>query len=611
MTQEVKVTFQPSGRSVFVLPETLLIEAAARAGFVIETPCGGAGTCGKCLVKVVDGNCSVCDKTREILSPDQINQGCRLACRCKINENLIIEIPETSLFQSAQKILSHDFGGETELKPGICKRFIHVDEPSRDDVVSDAERLRQALGSVEIDLAIIRILPGLLRQGGSGLTATLAGNRVVNLQSGDTTDSCWGIAFDIGTTTIVGTLIDMTTGRDAAVASMINPQTSFGDDVLSRIKRCRDQEDGLQQLTDSILKAVNTLICQLAEKAGIDRDDICEVVLAGNTTMQQILCGIDPSSLGELPFVPAFRAGIRTSAGRLGVEVPENADAFIFPQIGGFVGGDTVAGIVATGMNEMSESVLLIDIGTNGELVLVHNGKLTATSVAAGPAFEGARITHGMRATNGAIEKVMINDDLCMNIIGNSKPAGLCGTGLIDLTAAMLRVGILDSTGRILGSDDLPADLPELIRKRVVKDGDQFAMLLADSDESATGESLCLYQKDIRELQLANGAIRAGISILLKREGLEPDDLGCILLAGAFGNFIRRNNALRIGMLPQIPSERIRFVGNAASFGAKQALLSSNMKDLMRKVSVETRHIDLSLDPEFQTEFGNAMLFPE
>jgi uncharacterized 2Fe-2S/4Fe-4S cluster protein (DUF4445 family) len=258
----------------------------------------------------------------------------------------------------------------------------------------------------------------------------------------------------------------------------------------------------------------------------------------------------------------------------------------------------------------MSEPALLIDVGTNGEIVLANRSKLIATSVAAGPAFEGARITHGMRATSGAIEKVVMDRGIRTNVIGDAKPAGLCGTGLIDATAAMLRTGILESTGAIVGPDELPETVPEAIRSRVIEHEGQFALALANAEESATGKPLCLYQKDIRELQLANGAIRAGIGILLAMEGLEPGDLGAVFLAGAFGNFIRRSNALRIGMFPQIASEKIRFVGNTASFGAKRVLLSSDERDRANAVAAQAQHVDLSLSPDFQMQFSEAMLFP-
>jgi uncharacterized 2Fe-2S/4Fe-4S cluster protein (DUF4445 family) len=356
---------------------------------------------------------------------------------------------------------------------------------------------------------------------------------------------------------------------------------------------------------------VNTLLGELAAKAKADPSDIFLAVFAGNTAMQEILCGIDPSSLGEIPFIPAFQEPLRIPADKMGININPNGSAFIFPQIGGFVGGDTVAGIIATRLDELKEPALLVDVGTNGEIVLANKGRLSATSVAAGPAFEGARITNGMRAANGAIEKVVLVDgDIEINVIGNTPAAGICGTGLIDAAAELLRVGIIDETGRILSRSEAPASVPPALRDRILEGETHNDFILANSSETASGDKLCLYQKDIRELQLASGAIRSGINILLKMEGLHPSELGSILLAGAFGNFIRRNNARRIGMLPPIPCDKIRFVGNTASFGAKRVLLSTAEAEYAAEVMQKTRHIDLSLNPDFQMEFSSAMLFP-
>lgn len=611
MSNEIKVTFQPSGRTVYVLPGTILLEAAARAGYVVETPCGAVGKCGKCLVRVMDGQCGACANGDHGLSPADVEQGFRLACQCRVVSPLTVEVPETSLFQAGHKILESHAGEPVEVSPSVCKRCVRVPPPDRDDERSDGERLRAALDCDPLPLTVLRQAPAALRDCAFTVTATMAGRRVLRLEAGDTCARLFGLAYDIGTTTLVCTLVDLHTGHDLAVASRVNPQTSFGDDVVSRIKRCRDEAKGLGRLHAAILEAVNQLAGEAAAQAGVTGSEVALAVFAGNTTMQQILCGVDPRALGELPFVPAFREPVVAGAREFGLTVCPHAEVLVFPQIGGFVGGDTVAGIIATQLDRKERPALLVDVGTNGEIVLSHNGRLTATSVAAGPAFEGARIANGMRGTRGAIEKVVIDGDVQINVIGDTPAVGICGTGLVDATAYLLRCGVLDETGRILDPDELPPSLPETVRRRVISvDGDN-AFVLADAEATADGKPLCLYQRDIRELQLANGAIRAGIQILLQMEGLSPDDLGEVLLAGAFGNFIRRRNARRIGMLPQIPRERIRFVGNTASFGAKRALLSTDQAAYAERVVRDTRHVDLSLRPDFQMEFSAAMLFPD
>lgn len=609
--KEVKVIFEPSGRSVHALPGTILLEVAARAGFIIHTPCGGAGKCGKCVLQVRHGKCPPQPAEIETLGAIRINEGFRLACMARVTGPVTIEIPDTSLFQAQQQILTTDVGGQMDVTPRVIKTFIELPLPHQHDEASDLERLRKVIGNHPISLSALQSLPDALRTDGFKITTVLVDDELIAIEPGDTTAACYGLAFDIGSTSLVGTLVNLTTGADVAVAARVNPQTSFGDDVVSRIQRCRTNPSGLAQLHTAVLEGVNKIIDDLTRKTHISPTYIYEAVFAGNTTMQQILCGINPAALGEMPFLPAFREALEGDASALRLHINPHAKFYVFPQLGGFVGGDTTAGILATRLEQVTTPTLLVDIGTNGEIVLAHEGKMLATSVAAGPAFEGARIANGMRATSGAIEKVLIDGDVRLNVIGNTKPAGICGSGLIDVAAEMLRAGILDSTGRILSPDEVPPQLPEALRARLVEADGETHFLLAAAGDSATGAPLLLYQRDIRELQLANAAIRAGINILMKKAGLQPEMLDTILLAGGFGNFIRRNHARRIGMLPPIPCSKIRFVGNTASFGAKRALLSSLEKRTASTLINKVRHVDLSLDPEFQMEFSNAMLMPE
>ncbi len=610
--KELRVLFEPSGRKVFVLPGTVLLEAAAQAGFILHTPCGGAGHCGKCLVRIRSGRCTPSATEEATLGAARIAEGFRLACQARVEGPLTIEIPETSLFQSQQQILTADSGEPLQVHPRVARHPLTLPSPTHGaGEISDAERLLAALPPCRLRIAALRRLPLALRQADFRVTAVVADGEVLDIEPGHDADSAYGVAFDIGSTTLVGTLVHLRTGADLAVAARVNPQTSFGDDVLSRIAKCRNEPDGLAVLQAAVLDGINRLLDELVKKTGVDRRHVYELVFAGNTTMQQIFCGISPAALGELPFVPAFREALEMHAADLGLRVNPEAKVYVFPQIGGFVGGDTVAGIVATRLDRAPTPALLVDIGTNGEIVLAAHGRLTATSVAAGPAFEGARIVNGMRATAGAIEKVLLDGDVRINVIGNARPAGLCGTGLIDAAAELLRVGALDSTGRLLHANEAPAGLEPAIRNRLIEEQGEVKFLLADGAITSSGQPLYLYQRDIRELQLANGAIRAGINILLQDAGLRPEDLGVILLAGAFGNFIRRNHARRIGMLPPIPCRQIRFVGNTASFGAKRVLLSVEEKKYAEEIVRRVEHLDLSLHAAFLEEFGRAMLLPE
>ena len=606
MSEELQVIFQPSGRRVFVLPGTIVLEAAARAGFIIDTPCGGTGKCGKCLVRITAGDCETSQTEKDSLGSDRIAKGWRLACQARIVGPLTIEIPGTSLFESSQRILETGKGEKVDLNPNTRKQCVEL----ATDASVDQDLLAKAFGVLTCGPQVSRRLPGI--QGGKGtkVTGVFVGGELVDVEMGDTAKDCYGLAFDIGTTTIVGTLVDLGTGDDVAVASRLNPQTSFGDDVISRITRCRDTDDGLAELQESVLGAVREICEEVAKTSGVASEFIYACVFAGNSTMGQILCGIDPSPLGEMPFVSASTASVWMTAIDLGLNVNPVATAYTLPQIGSFIGGDTVAGVVACRLDSHSDPALLVDIGTNGELVLAANGKMTATSVAAGPAFEGTRITNGMRATAGAIEKVVVADDVELNVIGNTAARGICGTGLVDAVAGLLRVGVLEVSGRILSPDELPSGLSLALRERVVEMDGQSSFELVRAEDSASGEALRLLQRDIREVQLANGGLRAGASILLRMAGLDTSDLGAVLVAGAFGNFIRRGNARRMGLLPAIPSSRIRYIGNVASSGAKAILLSIEERERAEAAAAKISHIDLSLDPEFQMEFGSAMIFP-
>jgi uncharacterized 2Fe-2S/4Fe-4S cluster protein (DUF4445 family) len=487
---------------------------------------------------------------------------------------------------------------------------VELPAPTLADGLPDLLRLQAALGPVRVGLDLLRRIGGLLRACNFRGTAVLTDHHLIDFEPGDTTKRCHGVAFDIGTTTVVGSLIDLCSGEEVAVDSRLNSQVRFGDDVLSRIKHAGTPA-GLAELRASVLGTIEEIIESLCRNAHVVRGDIYEITIAGNTTMQHLLAGIDPAQLGCVPFVPALGRSVTLSAAELGIAIHPQAAAVLFPVIGGFVGGDTVAGMVATRLVEQPGPVLLVDIGTNGEIVLVAGGKVWAASTAAGPAFEGARISCGMRATAGAIEKIVFTDDVQFSTIGGGEPIGLCGSALVDVAAELLRCGIVTSVGRMQPPKDLPAALPAGLRRRVVLAANgQPAFQLTAGDLGAGG--LAVTQKDIRELQLATGAIRAGITVLVKQAGLTVADLDRIYIAGGFGSFIRRNNAQRIGLLPHgVDHQKIVYVGNTSLAGAKWALISTAERRKADEVARLAHHVELSQDCDFQVEFAEAMIFPE
>ena len=613
MEIQYKVTFEPEGRTVSVLGGTTILEAAAGVGFVIDTPCGGTGTCGKCRVQVTQGIGNPTEADQSVFSDVDLRQGWRLACQNIVLRDMVVHIPSTSLFSGDHQIVRESTaGGPKEVMPAIRKVYVELSPPTLQDAKPDLLRLEDPLGPFKTDLVMLRELPKRLRAQEFKGTAVLSDHRLIDFERGDTTGRCFGVAFDIGTTTMVGALLDLCSGRELAVASGINPQVSFGDDVLSRINHSSSCAHCLDELRRVVIGEASRMIKDLCDEADVNPQQIYEVSFAGNTTMQHLLCGVDPTQLGCVPFAPAYARGLLLPARELEIPINPHGMAYIFPVIGGFVGGDTVAGMLATRIDTRDGPVLMVDIGTNGEIVLAHDGEIQAVSTAAGPAFEGARISCGMRGVRGAIEKVLLKEDLRIGVIGDVAPVGICGSGLIDLVAELLRHRIVSLDGRLPPSEELPPDVPPALAQRVQSDQDGHPVfVLAESGGGKLQKALTLSQRDIRELQLACGAIRAGTSILLRNAGLKVSDLKSVLIAGGFGSFIRRKQAQRIGLIPpEIDPQRIHYVGNVSLAGARWALLSMEGRKYGENLARRARHVELSMDLDFQDEFVKAMIFP-
>ncbi len=548
-----------------------------------------------------------------MLTSNVLEQGSRLACQSSVIGPVTVEVPAASLMVSHHQILHriHDVAAR-DLDPVAYLQGVELPPPRRGDETPDLERLRKVLGPVHVDLDLLREIPGRLREGAYRATAVVADGSLIDLLPATDRRAAYAVAVDLGTTTLAGVLLDLTTGEEVGITSRLNPQSQFGDDVLSRILFVRESPEGLGELHRALAGAVDEMIGELAAGSGIERERIYELTFSGNTTMQQLLCRIDPSSLGEVPFVPSVGRALYVPAAELGLHTHRRGRAYVFPVVGGFVGGDTVAGMLATELMQADGPTLLVDIGTNGEIVLAVDGCLTATSTAAGPAFEGARISHGMRGSTGAIERVSFDGELKLGVIGAAEPTGVCGSALIDLAAGLLRRGILTPQGRLRTPGELFDGVPEDLRRRVIQVNGHGAFVLADESLSGTGRPILITQRDLRELRLASGAIRAGIIMLLKRAGLMPSDLQHIYIAGGFGNFIRRGNAQRMGLLPpELPSERVVFRGNTSLAGARLVALSQTARHQAGELAQITEHVDLSMDPGFHRAFAEAMIFPD
>jgi uncharacterized 2Fe-2S/4Fe-4S cluster protein (DUF4445 family) len=604
------VEFQPEGRYVHVLPGTSLLEAAGRADIVIETPCGGLGTCGKCRVEVLKNAPPPTGTEQRHLSPEEIERGVRLACGLHVAAEMTVHVP-IAIRYSEHRILTNGLGREVPLHPTVDKRRLKLPPPGLNDQRADADRLLDALGEpVEPELGALRELPDALRASDFEVTAVTAEGRLIAIEPGDTTSANYGIAFDIGTTTVVGFLLDLSRGRELAVSSCANPQITLGHDVVSRIRHA-ERDEGLIELQRRIVEGLNELIAECCRKAHIPSDHLYEATIACNTTMSHLFLGITPRHLAQAPYVAAHRKAVTVTARDAGLHIHPHGLVHVLPNIASFVGSDTVAVILASALHESPDVQVAIDIGTNGEIVVGNRDRLIAGSTAAGPAFEGARIRCGLRAVEGAIDKIVISDDVEYNVIGNALPKGICGTALIDAVAELLRVGAVDPTGRLLPPDEMPPSVPDAVRKRISRTQDGLELLIVPAEESAAGEPVVLTQRDVRELQLGKGAIAAGTAILMKEYGIGPGGLKHVLLAGAFGNFIRRKNAQRIGLLPNVPRERILFIGNAAGAGARMALMSRRCKDEANAIAERIQYVELAGRPDFADAFADAMMFPE
>ena len=589
----VKIKFKPSQVEVTVPAGTNLLQVTATAGVPVESTCGGKGSCGKCKVKVITGQYHAPSAAElKHLTTKELQAGVILACNHKVQGNMVILTQEQKDLPQRKTSLQTTVP-ELETDPSVDKILLNMNPPTIKDQLPDFERLLNSLSRQEIKVSrrVLATLPATLRNANFSVTTVLADKQLLAVEPGDTTRSLFGLAFDIGTTTIVGSLLNLLTGEIVATAAVTNPQNIYGADIISRITHA-GKTGGLQQLQNKVVEAINDIIKLLLKKSALSPDQLYEAVLVGNTTMSHLFLGVDPTWLASAPFIPAYSQPIELAAAELDLEMNPAGRVLLLPNIAGHVGSDTVAMILVTRLEQRLEQPkkisLAVDFGTNGELVLAGRGKILACSTAAGPAFEGAQITCGMRATEGAIEAVRINrEDIQVKVIGEVPPRGICGSGLVDVSAELLKAGMMNYTGRLAA--------PEFV--------------LVPKEHSATGEDIVITQKDLRELQLAKGAIYAGTKILLKELGAREEDISEILLAGAFGNYIRQESALTIGLLPNLPTHQIISVGNAAGNGAILALISKKERARAFSLAKKVEHIELSGRADFQDEFVNALLF--
>jgi uncharacterized 2Fe-2S/4Fe-4S cluster protein (DUF4445 family) len=610
----VKVKFLPGQKVVEVLPGTDLLKAAAQAGVPVEGNCGGKGTCGKCKVRLVSGPVkNLTEAEKKHLSEKELAAGWVLACQRPVWEDVTVEVMGQKDAYARKTSLSSAVD-TVEINSSVEKLFLKLNAPTIKDQKADYERVIEGLSLLDesTNLSVLSNLAQVLRRSRFQVTPVTIDGKLIAVEEGDTTGRKFGLVFDIGTTTVVGYLLDLNTGNVVATSALTNPQNVFGADVISRINHVINDKSGLADLQKKVLEAMNEITNQLYHKANVNSEEVYETVVVGNTTMSHLFWGLDPSYLAPAPFIPVFTHTIEAEARELGLNMHPYGRVSILPNIAGYVGSDTVGVMLATHINERKGYTVAVDIGTNGEVVLAGGGRVLTCSTAAGPAFEGAQIQDGMRAADGAIESVYIDrDEVKIEVIGNCRAKGICGSGLIDAVAQMLKAGIIDTSGRFTDPEDADCLLDPKLKTRIIKGNNGFEFILVPADLSATGENIVVSQKDIRELQLGKGAIYAGIQVLMQIMGITPKDISEILLAGAFGNYIKKESAMAIGLFPRVPITRITSVGNAAGDGAKLALLSKKERAAAQELARRAEHVELSSRLDFQNEFVNALGFPE
>ncbi|MEA4901958.1 ASKHA domain-containing protein [Desulfitobacterium sp.] len=591
-----KVTFLPANKSVEVPNGSTISQAAVAAGIAIESTCGGRGTCGKCKV--------------QILSDAERSAGWVLACQYRVHEDLTVTLSESKDAYKRKTRLEQL--NSIVLSPCIHKYLLQLSKPSVKDQIPDWERLVEALPDPNVcfNMQIARNLPKILRQSDFQVTAVLDGHTILAVEPGDTRSRCFGAAIDIGTTTMVVYLLDLNNGQVIDIGAVTNPQRVFGADVISRISYAAQGAEPLRQLQDRVIDGLNGIIAHLCQAQAIDSKEIYHAVVVGNTTMSHLFLGIDPTYLAPAPFIPVFRKAVEVEARELGLNILDTAPVVVLPNIAGYVGADTVGVMLSAKIDLLPGFTLALDIGTNGEMILAGQGRILTCSTAAGPAFEGAEIKHGMRAADGAIEGINITDDVQYVVIGDTKPHGICGSGLIDAIAEIAASGVINAAGRLAIRAKDCEKLPPLLQKRLRQTEQGGEFVIAWAQETETGEDIVLTQKDIRELQLAKGAISAGVEILMTEMGIQKEQLDRVLLAGAFGNYIKKESALRIGLLPPLPIEKISAIGNAAGDGAKMALLSTEERERASVLADRAEHLELSARMDFQEQFIKALSFP-
>lgn len=617
---KIQVTIMPENMTVEVESGSTLLEAANAAGITLKSSCGGQGTCGRCAVKVLEGKVQGGNGN---MSKSKRAEGYILACTATVADGPVtVEFPESSRLSEHQVLLDDSVGDiikenqvedfETLEDAFVKKVQVTMSEPNLLENVDDFSRLSAELSGIletekiTISCDALKTLPSVVRKDDWKVTVTCLMNddsaEVIRVESGHLDTPPYGIALDIGTTTVVAALVDLASGKKLTQAGTFNRQAAMGDDVISRIVYTEEEKDGLAEIQKVIIETINDLLDDIYEEQGISADDISVMMVAANTTMIHLFLGIEPRFIRREPYTPGASELPVFKAKDLGINLHSDGSVICFPSVASYVGGDIVSGALLTGIEKQDEFWLFIDIGTNGEMVLGNSDLLMCCACSAGPAFEGGGIACGMRAMDGAIEKIVIDDDFSVSYstVNNAAPVGICGSGLIDCLSTLRTAGIINRQGKM---QEVSTD-----RMRQGEEGPEFVLVYAD--ESGTGKDIVISEADIENLIRAKAAVFAGIRIMLAKMELPLEAVSKILIGGGFGNYLNLNDSIRIGLLPDLPADFYSFIGNSSLKGAYMALLSRSVFKHSIELGQSMTYLELSDGNEFYDEYVQAMFLP-
>lgn len=625
----VKVTFTSHNKEIYCNKGDKLLDVARDAEIFIDAPCNGNVSCGKCKVRLIKGKVDT-EKTHHIRD-EEWNQGYILACNTKVIEDIDIEVPsklsspmygmkiegsdkkkDKEVFDRAKKIIEEN---NFEFKTNIVKTYIEIDEPTLDDNISDIDRIerhvRNNLGYDEIDFTIelLRKVPTVIREDNFKVTITYIKKKnkitILNIESGNTENKLYGVAIDIGTTSVVVCLVDLYTKEIVDKASSGNAQIKYGADVIHRIVYST-KKNGLKELNEAIIEdTINPLLHSIYTKNNVDKDNVVSLVVAGNTTMTSLFLGVYTDFLRQEPFIPPFLKSPRLIGKDVGLKINDSAYVFLAPSVASYVGGDITAGVLSAGIWSSEENVLFIDLGTNGEIVFGNQDYMMSCACSAGPAFEGGGISCGMRASNGAIEKVKIDKETLkptLTTIGDVSPIGICGSGIIDLICQMLLTGIIDRRGKIHRDID---------NERIIFNEYEIGeYVLAFKEEYNLDHDITINEVDIDNFIKAKGAIYSGASVLIESLGMDFSVIDKVYIAGGIGNNLDIENSILIGLLPDIEREKYIYIGNSSLVGSYLALISKDAKKKLQEIGSEITYVELSVYPTYMDEFISACFLP-